>query len=91
MLDSPRPTILFKDYAYNELRYRSLMQTRPEEAAELLQAAQAAVLEKYRTYEEMAGWSATRFHPVGLARGPEAAAAYPTVRHPEWEQMGVRG
>ena len=91
VLDSPRPTILFKDYAYNELRYRSLMQTRPEEAAELLQAAQAAVLEKYRTYEEMAGWSATRFHPVGLARGPEAAAAYPTVRHPEWEQMGVRG
>ena len=22
--------------------------------------------EKYRSYEEMAGWSATRFHPAGL-------------------------
>ena len=29
-LDSPRPTIPFKDYAYNELRYRALAQHRPE-------------------------------------------------------------
>jgi pyruvate-ferredoxin/flavodoxin oxidoreductase len=35
-LDSPRPTIPFRDYAYNELRYRALAQTRPREAAELL-------------------------------------------------------
>ena len=28
-LDSPRPTIPFKDYAYNELRYSSLASTRP--------------------------------------------------------------
>jgi len=91
VLDSPRPTMKFRDYAYNEIRYRSLAQTRPEEAEQLMEAAQAAVLEKYRTYEEMAGWSATRFHPVGLMRGPEAADAYPTVPHPEWEQIGVRG
>ena len=57
----------------------------------LLAAAQAAVHEKYRTYEEMAGWSATRFHPVGLERGPQASAAYPTTPHPEWEHIGVRG
>ncbi|HVC59818.1 MAG TPA: pyruvate:ferredoxin (flavodoxin) oxidoreductase [Acetobacteraceae bacterium] len=91
VLDSPRPTLPFRDYAYNENRYRSLAQTRPEEAAQLLAAAQAAVHEKYRTYEEMAGWSATRFHPVGLQRAPQANAAYPAVPHPEWEQIGVRG
>jgi hypothetical protein len=24
------------------------------------------LLEKYRSYEEMAGWSASRFHPAGM-------------------------
>ena len=91
LLDSPRPTLPFRDYAYNEIRYRSLAQTRPEEAEKLLAAAQAAVHEKYRTYEEMAGWSATRFHPVGLDRGPQANAGYPVVPHPEWELLRVRG
>jgi pyruvate-ferredoxin/flavodoxin oxidoreductase len=62
-LDSPRPTLKFRDYAYNEIRYKSLAQTRPAEAALLLAAAQSAIDEKYRTYEEMAGWAATRFHP----------------------------
>ena len=62
-LDSPRPTIPFRDYAYNETRYRALAQARPEEAAHLLAAAQAAIDEKYRAYEEMAGWQAGRFHP----------------------------
>jgi pyruvate-ferredoxin/flavodoxin oxidoreductase len=62
-LDSPRPAIPFRDYAYNEIRYRALAQARPEEAAQLLAAAQAAIDEKYRTYEEMAGWHAGRFHP----------------------------
>lgn len=60
-LDSPRPTLAFRDYAYNELRYRSLTQTRPEEAGQLLAAAQAGIQEKYRLYEEMAGWEPTRF------------------------------
>jgi pyruvate-ferredoxin/flavodoxin oxidoreductase len=59
-LDSPRPTIPFKDYAYNELRYRALELTRPAEAGELLRQAQADVEDKYRTYEEFAN----------LGRGP---------------------
>ena len=67
-LDSPRPTIPFRDYAYNEIRYRALAQTRPEEAAQLLAAAEAAIREKYRTYEEMAGWRPERFHPPVSAR-----------------------
>jgi pyruvate:ferredoxin (flavodoxin) oxidoreductase, homodimeric len=54
MLDSPRPTLPFKDYAYGELRYRQLTQTRPEEAAELLELAQSGIRDKYRTYEEFA-------------------------------------
>jgi pyruvate-ferredoxin/flavodoxin oxidoreductase len=60
-LDSPRPTVKFQDYAYNENRYKSLTKTRPDDAAQLLAAAQAEVNEKYRLYEEMAGWDATRF------------------------------
>ena len=53
-LDSPRPTIPFKDYAYNELRYQALALTRPAEAAALLRQAQTDVDEKYRIYEEFA-------------------------------------
>jgi pyruvate-ferredoxin/flavodoxin oxidoreductase len=53
-LDSPRPTIPLKDYAYNELRYRALAAMRPEEAAALLRQAQENVVEKYRTYENFA-------------------------------------
>ncbi len=53
-LDSPRPTIPLKDYAYNELRYRALTLTRPAEAEELLRQAQADVEEKYRSYEQFA-------------------------------------
>ena len=53
-LDSPRPTIPLKTYAYNELRYRALALTRPQEAAALLTEAQAAVEQKYRAYEDFA-------------------------------------
>ncbi|WP_198962775.1 pyruvate:ferredoxin (flavodoxin) oxidoreductase [Mangrovitalea sediminis] len=62
-LDSPRPTIPFQDYAYNEIRYKALAANRPEEAAELLTMAQSVIEEKYRTYEEMANWHPERFHP----------------------------
>jgi pyruvate-ferredoxin/flavodoxin oxidoreductase len=55
-LDSPRPAIPFKDYAYNEIRYRSLADARPEEADILAASAQTAINEKYALYEQMAGW-----------------------------------
>jgi pyruvate-ferredoxin/flavodoxin oxidoreductase len=79
LLDSPRPTMAFRDYAYNEARYRSLAQSRPDEAESLMAAAQAALLEKYRSYEEMAGWSPARFHPAGLRNSGIAAAAVERV------------
>ena len=62
-LDSPRPTIPLKDYAYNELRYRSLANSRPEDAAELLAHAQTAASEKYAQYEALANRDGSRFHP----------------------------
>jgi len=61
-LDSPRPRIPFKDYAYNESRYRSLTQTRPAEADALLAMAQRAVDEKYRQYEDLAQRDGSRFN-----------------------------
>jgi pyruvate-ferredoxin/flavodoxin oxidoreductase len=62
-LDSPRPRIPLKAYAYNELRYSSLASTKPADADTLLTMAQAAVTEKYRQYEELASRDGSRFHP----------------------------
>jgi pyruvate-ferredoxin/flavodoxin oxidoreductase len=53
-LDSPRPTIPFKEYAENEIRYTSLARTKPKDAAELMVQAQAAATAKYRQYEDLA-------------------------------------
>ncbi len=53
-LDSPRPTIRFKDYAENELRYRMLYRTNPKEARQLMEMAQKAVERRWALYEEMA-------------------------------------
>jgi pyruvate-ferredoxin/flavodoxin oxidoreductase len=89
VLDSPRPRLPFQDYAGNEMRYRSLAKTHPDDSQRLLETAQAAILEKYRSYEEMAGWSASRFHPVGVDR-PAGAAAFATGL-PWGEADGVRG
>jgi pyruvate-ferredoxin/flavodoxin oxidoreductase len=63
-LDSPRATLKFRDYALNEVRYKSLAATRPQDAERLMTQAQSAIDEKYRLYEEMAGWAPTRFHPA---------------------------
>ncbi|HVC56970.1 MAG TPA: pyruvate:ferredoxin (flavodoxin) oxidoreductase [Stellaceae bacterium] len=62
-LDSTRPRLPLEEYAYRELRYRILTQTRPDDARLLLRQAQAAVDERYRLYEDMAARDGTRFHP----------------------------
>ncbi len=67
-LDSPRPTIPFKDYAYKELRYRSLANTDPQAAEMLLVQAQQVVDEKYREYEELASRGGETFHPAALEK-----------------------
>jgi len=71
-LDSPRPTIPFKAYAYNELRYRSLATSDPAAAEMLLAHAQQVVTEKYHQYEELAGRGAARFHPDSSDPGADA-------------------
>jgi len=64
VLDSTRPTINLKDYAYNELRYRIIQRNNPEEAEKLMTLAQEMVDLRWRTYEEMASQSARDFQPV---------------------------
>jgi pyruvate-ferredoxin/flavodoxin oxidoreductase len=53
-LDSKAPSIQFKEYAYNENRYRVLEQTNPVAAARLMEAAQTNVQERWALYEQMA-------------------------------------
>jgi pyruvate-ferredoxin/flavodoxin oxidoreductase len=56
-LDSPEPRIPLKEYIYTENRYRMLVQSNPEAAAELLAKAQEDVKERWRTYEQLAAHS----------------------------------
>jgi pyruvate-ferredoxin/flavodoxin oxidoreductase len=64
VLDSPRPTIGLRDYAYNELRYKVLTRTHPEEAEKLMGLAQELVNLRWKNYEELATLQAGDFVPV---------------------------
>ena len=64
VLDSPRPAIKLKDYAFNELRYKMLSRSHPAESEELMKLAQQVVNQKWEIYEEMASGSGSRFHPA---------------------------
>ena len=66
VLDSPRPSIPLRDYAYNEMRYKILQRTHPEEAERLMQSAQELVLLRWQTYEHMAKQEPARYQPAGL-------------------------
>ena len=63
VLDSPRPSIPFKDYAYNENRYRILTRTHPEEAEKLLKSAQELIELRWQTCEHMAEQDPAKFQP----------------------------
>ena len=65
VLDSIRPSISLKDYAYNELRYKVLTMTNPEAAETLMKHAQELVNLKWKNYEELATKKASDFVPVG--------------------------
>jgi len=54
MLDSKDPSISFKDFAYNEARFKSLTKTKPEHAAKLLKDAQEEVTRRWNIYKQMA-------------------------------------
>jgi len=53
-LDSRPPKISFKDYALHENRYRMLRQVNPQEAEQMFQDAQEAILTRWKDYEGMA-------------------------------------
>jgi len=53
-LDSKAPTMAFKDYAYNETRFKMLAQFRPDAAAALAEQAQKDIQARWRLLEQMA-------------------------------------
>jgi pyruvate-ferredoxin/flavodoxin oxidoreductase len=61
LLDSPRPRIALTEYTRRELRYSTLANSDPAEAERLGGLAQAAVRQRWETYEEMATRPAQRF------------------------------
>lgn len=63
ILDSQRPKIPLKQYAYNEVRYKVLTHTNPKEAEHLLEMAQDAINRRWSVYEDMAARSGATFQP----------------------------
>ncbi len=61
LLDSPRPRMTLADYRRRELRFGTLANSDPAEAERLGALAQAAVTQRWETYEEMATRPARRF------------------------------
>ncbi|MFA5292062.1 MAG: pyruvate:ferredoxin (flavodoxin) oxidoreductase [Phycisphaerae bacterium] len=53
-LDSKAPTVNFADYAYSENRYRTLKDSKPEIAAELMKQATADVAERFNLVQQLA-------------------------------------
>ena len=53
-LDSKDPTIPLEKYAYNETRYRMLLQSNEARAEELMQAAKQDVQERWNEYKHLA-------------------------------------
>jgi len=64
VLDSPAPRIKLKEYAYNEMRYKSILRTNPEEAERLMSQAQATLERRWNTYEHMATQESSDFQPT---------------------------
>jgi pyruvate-ferredoxin/flavodoxin oxidoreductase len=54
VLDSTRPTLSFRDFAEQELRFRMLRQTNPAEADRLFAEAQRAIQRRWDLYEKLA-------------------------------------
>ena len=57
-LDSKKPSVPLKDYIYNEIRYKMLTRTNPQEAERLLKLGEQDVAARWKVYEQMAGGAA---------------------------------
>ena len=54
IIDSKKPTISFSDYAYNETRYRMLLQSDEKRAETLMNQAEKDVTSRWELYQQMA-------------------------------------
>ncbi|PIE83394.1 MAG: pyruvate:ferredoxin (flavodoxin) oxidoreductase [Candidatus Contendobacter odensis] len=63
ILDSQRPKVPLKKYAYNEVRYKVLAHTNPREAEKLMEQAQHIINQRWTVYEDMAARSGSTFQP----------------------------
>jgi pyruvate-ferredoxin/flavodoxin oxidoreductase len=63
VLDSGRPKIPLKKYAYNEVRYKVLVHTNPVEAERLMEMAQQGINRRWSVYEDMATRDGGTFVP----------------------------
>ena len=53
-LDSKAPSIPFKDFAYNEVRFSTLLRSNEKRAEMLMKSAQESIEERWTLYEQMA-------------------------------------
>ena len=61
-LDSKDPSIAFRDFAYNEARFKSLTKTKPEHAEKLMKLAQEEVSRRWNIYRQMADMTWKKSH-----------------------------
>lgn len=54
VLDSARPSLKFRDFSDNELRFRMLKQTNPSAVDQMMVSAQASIDRRWKLYEQMA-------------------------------------
>jgi pyruvate-ferredoxin/flavodoxin oxidoreductase len=54
IIDSKKPTVSFKDYAYNETRYRMLLQSDEDRAEKLMDLAEQDVESRWKLYQNLA-------------------------------------
>jgi pyruvate-ferredoxin/flavodoxin oxidoreductase len=52
-LDSKAPSLSFEEYAYGENRYRTLKQSKPEVAAELIKLASSDAVHRFSLMEQL--------------------------------------
>ena len=53
-LDSKAPSVPFKDFAYNEVRFNTLLRSDENRAELLMKSAQKSINERWNLYEQMA-------------------------------------
>ena len=61
----------FDEYAYNEDRYRSLKQSKPEAAAELMKLANRDAVERYALMEQLANLKCGQDQQAAAKPSPE--------------------